>query len=330
MREKYIRRISKALTGMIVACCLFASTTDATEMNLAFTPPLNSHYGDAGKAFVAAMDELSGGNMVINLKPAGALGGERDVIEGLQIGSIELTISSTGPIGNFVPGVYAVDFPFLFSSYDNARAVLDGPIGQELLDKFQPHGLVGLAWAENGFRHITNSVHSVKTPADLKGLKLRTMENKVHIAAFTALGASPTPMSWTEVLTSLQQGTIDGQENPIPVLTANKMWEIQKYVALTGHVYSPAVVAMSKIHWDGLTKEQKGWFVKAGKAAAVAARNTVSENEQDGITLLRENGMEVIDDVDKAAFAAAVQPAYEQYAKKMGVDGIIKQIKSVK
>jgi tripartite ATP-independent transporter DctP family solute receptor len=315
---------------MTVACCLFAATADATEMNLAFTPPLNSHYGDAGKAFAATMDKLSGGSMVINLKPAGALGGERDVIEGLQIGSIELTISSTGPIGNFVPDVYALDFPFLFTSYDNARNVLDGPIGQELLDEFQAHGLVGLAWAENGFRHITNSVHPVKTPADLKGLKLRTMENKVHIAAFKAAGASPTPMSWTEVLTSLQQGTIDGQENPIPILTANNMWEIQKYATLTGHVYSPAVVAMSKIHWDGLTKEQQGWFVEAGKAAAAAARNTVSAHEKSGIALLTENGMAVVEDVDKAAFAEAVNPAYDQYAKEMGVDELIKRIQATK
>lgn len=313
---------------MTVACCLFASTADATEMNMAFTPPLNSHYGDAGKAFAATMDKLSGGSIVINLKPAGALGGERDAIEGLQIGSIELTISSTGPIGNFVPDVYALDFPFLFTSYDNARKVLDGPIGQELLDEFPAHGLVGLAWAENGFRHVTNSVRPIKTPADLNGLKLRTMENQVHIAAFKALGASPTPMSWTEVLTSLQQGTIDGQENPIPILTANKMWEVQKYVTLTGHVYSPAVVLMSKIHWDGLTKEQQGWFVEAGKAAAAAARKTVSANEKDGVALMKENGMEVTEDIDKAAFVSAVQPAYDQYAKKMGVDELIKRIQA--
>lgn len=186
-------------------------------MNLAFTPPLNSHYGDAGNAFAAKMEELSGGEITINLKPAGALGGERDVLEGLLIGSIELTITSTGPVGNFVPSIYALDFPFLFESYDHARSVLDGEIGQELLDKFESHDMVGLAWAENGFHHITNSVHPIVTPEDLSGLKLRTMENQVHIAAFQAAGASPTPMSWTEVLTSMQQGTIDGQENPIPV-----------------------------------------------------------------------------------------------------------------
>lgn len=328
-----IKLIGKTVAGVALACGLFAcereaqTVADAKEMNLGFTPPLTSHYGDAGKAFAAKMKELSGGSIKINLKPAGALGGERDVIEGLQIGSVELTISSTGPIGNFVPQVYALDFPFLFTGYEHARGVLDGPIGQELLDEFEKHDVVGLAWAENGFRHITNSVHPINTPADLEGLKLRTMENQVHIAAFEALGASPTPMSWTEVLTSLQQGTIDGQENPIPVLTANRIWEMQKYASLTGHVYSPAVIAMSKIHWDGLNEQEQGWIVESAKAAAAAARATVSGNEQSGIALLQENGMQVVTDIDKAAFAAAVQPAYDEFAKEYGAE-LIKRIRS--
>ncbi len=321
----YKARLQAAVFGVSLA--LIGGAEAAQEMNLAFTPPLNSHYGDGAKAFAETMAELSGGEIQINLKPAGALGGERDVLEGLQIGSVELTITSTGPVGNFIPEVYALDFPFLFTSYDHARSVLDGEIGQSLLDKFQGQNLVGLAWAENGFRHVTNSSHAVNSPADLEGLKLRTMENQVHIAAFKAAGASPTPMSWTEVLTSLQQGTIDGQENPIPVLTANKMWEIQKHVSLTGHVYSPAVVVMSKIHWDGLGEEQQGWFVEAGKAAAAAARATVTANEESGVELLRENGMEVVTDIDKAAFAAAVQPAYDEFAEQYGAE-LIEQIRS--
>lgn len=206
--------------------------------------------------------------------------------------------------------------------------MLDGPIGQGLLETFQAHELVGLAWGESGFRNVTNNTLPINTPADLKGLKLRTMENRVHIAAFEAADASPTPMSWTEVLTSLAQGTIDGQENPIPVLVANNMWEIQKHVTLTQHVYSPAVVVMSKIRWDGLTEEQRGWFVAAGKAAAAATRATVAENETNGVALLRKNGMEVVETVDKAAFAAAVQPAYEKYAEEMGVADLIAQIQA--
>lgn len=325
-----MRAFTTTLTATAIALGLAITTADAKDMNLAFVLPQDSHYGDAGKAFAAKIEELSGGDITINLKPAGALGGERDVIEGLQIGSIELAITSTGPVGNFVPAVYALDFPFLFDGYDRARAVLDGPIGQELLAKLDAHDVVGLAWAENGFRHITNSLHSIEKPQDLAGLKLRTMENRVHIAAFQAAGASPTPMSWTEVLTSLQQGTIDGQENPIPVLVSNHIWEMQKYLTLTGHVYSPALVLMSKTHWDSLNQKEQGWFVEAAKVAATASRNRVSADEESGVALLREKGMTVTTDVDKAAFAAAVQPAYEEYAEKMGVTDVIERIRAAR
>ncbi|GHC31495.1 periplasmic substrate-binding transporter [Gemmobacter nanjingensis] len=304
------------LAVLLAGASAFALPATAKTFNLAFTPPLESHYGDAGKAFKAKIEELSGGDIEIALKPAGALGGERDVIEGLQIGTVELTISSTGPIGNFVPQVYALDFPFLFKDYASAHAVLDGEIGQEILADFEPAGLVGLAWAENGFRHITDSKHPIRTPDDLKGIKLRTMENEVHIAAFKALGAAPTPMSWTEVLTSLQQGTIDGQENPVPIITANNMWEIQKYASLTGHVYSPAAVVISKITWDELSPEEQGWMKEAAKAAAEASRATVAKNETAGVEKMIANGMEVVTDIDKAAFAAAVQPVYDEYAPK--------------
>ncbi|MDP5307103.1 TRAP transporter substrate-binding protein [Paracoccus spongiarum] len=320
--------MTRLMTAASVAAMLASASPllAQTTMNLAFTPPAESHYGDAGRAFAERIADLSDGAFEVSLRPAGALGGERDVIEGLQIGTVELTISSTGPIGNFVPEVYALDFPFLFKDYDSAHQILDGEIGQELLAKFEPHGIIGLAWAENGFRHITNSIRPIREPADMAGLKLRTMENEVHIAAFRAAGAAPTPMSWTEVLTSLQQGTIDGQENPIPIVTANNMWEIQKNISLTGHVYSPAVVAMSKIHWDNLTEEQQGWFVEAAQAAAAASRATVAENEASGIALMKENGMDVVEDVDKAAFAAAVQPAYDEFADRYAPE-LIQRIK---
>ncbi|OCX65651.1 C4-dicarboxylate ABC transporter substrate-binding protein [Thioclava sp. SK-1] len=302
--------------AILIATTALALPVAAKTMNLAFTPPSDSHYGDAGRAFKDTLETLSGGDIEIALKPSGALGGERDVIEGLQIGTIEFTISSTGPIGNFVPEVYALDFPFLFNDYESAHAVLDGDIGQEILAKFSQAGLVGLAWSENGFRHITNSVHAVETPEDLAGLKIRTMENEVHIAAFKATGAAPTPMSWTEVLTSLQQGTIDGQENPVPIITANNMWEIQKYVTLTGHVYSPAAVVMSQIHWDALSAQEQDWVRTAATAAAKAARATVAANETAGVEAMKAHGMAVVETVDKAAFAKAVQPAYDQYADR--------------
>jgi tripartite ATP-independent transporter DctP family solute receptor len=257
------------------------------------------------------------------------LGGERDMIEGLQIGSLDVVITSTGPLGNFVPQVYALDLPFLFRDYDHARSTLDGEIGQELLDEIGKNNLVGLAWSENGFRHVTNSQRPVRTPEDLQGLKLRTMENRVHMAAFEGMGAAPTPMAFPELFGALQQGVVDGQENPVTVITASKFWEVQKYVSLTGHVYSPAVVLASPVLFDGLTEEQQGWFRQAAKASAAATRAEVNRLEEEGVALLRENGMEVITDIDKAPFARlAAESAYSVYTDQYGT-GMVERIKAV-
>jgi len=287
-----------------------------------------SHYGLGADAFIAKLEELSGGEFTGTQAPAGQLGGERDMIEGLQIGSLDVVITSTGPLGNFVPEVYALDLPFLFRDYAHARAVLDGEIGQELLAKIDENQLVGLAWSENGFRHITNSQRPVRTPADLDGLKLRTMENKVHMEAFSEMGAAPTPMAFPELFTALQQGVVDGQENPITVITASKFWEVQGHVSLTGHVYSPVAVLASPILIDGLTDEQKGWFYEAAKASAVATRAEVNRLEDAGVALLRENGMEVITDIDKAPFAALAEPAYKVYTDQYGPE-LVERIKAI-
>lgn len=242
-----------------------------------------SHYGIGADAFINKLTEFSGGEFTGTQAPGGQLGGERDMIEGLQIGSLDVVITSTGPLGNFVPEVYALDLPFLFRDYDHARAVLDGEIGQQLLAKIGENQLVGLAWSENGFRHVTNSQRPVRTPADLDGLKLRTMENKVHMEAFSKMGAAPTPMAFPELFTALQQGVVDGQENPVTVITASKFWEVQGFVSLTGHVYSPAIVLASPILFDGLTDEQQGWFMEAAKASAAATRVEVNRLEEEGV-----------------------------------------------
>jgi tripartite ATP-independent transporter DctP family solute receptor len=250
------------------------------------------------------------------------------MIEGLQIGSMDIVITSTGPLGNFVPEVFALDLPFLFRDYDHARNVLDGEIGQELLAKIGENQLVGLAWSENGFRHVTNSQGPVRTPADLAGLKLRTMENRVHMEAFSLMGAAPTPMAFPELFTALQQGVVDGQENPVTVITASKFWEVQGYVSLTGHVYSPAVVLGSPILLDGLTDEQRGWFMEAAKASSAATRAEVNRLEETGVAVLIENGMEVITDIDKAPFAELAQPSYAIYTDEYGPE-LVARIQAV-
>lgn len=317
------------ILGAIAAVALsgVAEAQQRVVVGHALSP--TSHYGVGAQAFIDTLTELSGGTFTGEQAPAGQLGGERDMIEGLQIGSLDLVITSTGPLGNFVPEIYALDLPFLFRDYDHARTVLDGEIGQELLAKIGENDLVGLAWSENGFRHVTNSQRPIRTPADLQGIKLRTMENRVHMAAFTGMGASPTPMAFPELFGALQQGVVDGQENPVTVITAAKFWEVQKYVSLTGHVYSPAAVLASPVLFDGLTDEQKGWFMEAAKASAAATRAEVNRLEEAGVALLIENGMEVITDIDKAPFAElAAQSSYSVYTDQHGSE-MIDRIRAV-
>ena len=315
--------------GLVAAASLLAGTAQAQQsivVGHSLSP--TSHYGLGAQAFIDTLTEVSGGAFTGEQAPAGQLGGERDMIEGLQIGSLDVVITSTGPLGNFVPEVYVLDLPFLFRDYDHARTTLDGEIGQELLAKIDENQLVGLAWTENGFRHVTNSQRPVRTPEDLAGVKLRTMENRVHIEAFSDLGAAPTPMAFPELFTALQQGVVDGQENPITVISASKFWEVQDFVSLTGHVYSPAVILASPILFDGLTDEQKGWFREGATASAAATRAEVNRLEEEGVALLRENGMEVITDIDKAPFAALAEPAYAIYTYEYGTE-MVDRIKAV-
>lgn len=311
----------KSLTTTVAGASLALmglSAQAAQTVNLGHTLSDSSHYSVGADAFKETLERISNGEFEVKEHTAGALGGERAMIEGLQIGTVDVVITSTGPLGNFVPQTYVLDLPFLFKDYEQARCVLDSEIGEELLDKMSEHDLVGLAWSENGFRHMTNSKRAVTSPEDAEGLKIRTMENKVHMEAFKQMGVHPTPMAFPEVFTALQQGTVDGQENPITVIVATKFWEVQDHLSLTGHVYSPAAILGSPILLDGLSEEQRGWFEEAAKAAAEATREEVSRLEREGIELLREKGMTVKTDIDKTPFQEAVQPAYEIYTEQYG------------
>lgn len=309
----------------IAACASAAVTLTAghamaapKEVKLGYALAVNSHYGAAAKAWADSVEKATNNAFAIKHFPSSALGGERELIEGLQLGTVEAAIVSTGALSNFVSDVGIVDIPFLFRDTQHARAVLDGKFGQDLLAKFQQRGLVALAWGEQGFRHLTNNKVSVQNVADLKGLKIRVTENPVHITAFRTLGAAPTPMSWPEVISALQQGTIDGQENPISVLTSSKLWEVQKHLTLTSHVYAPVVLVLSPSFWGSLTDAQKAAFTEGAKAGAQASRAFVEDVEAKGVEMAKSNGMQVVENVDAAAFRAALEPAYKQYAKKFG------------
>ncbi len=285
-----------------------------TQITIQHALPLNSHYGAGALAFQEALQRLTSNRFAVTIQRND---NEREMIESVQIGTLDCTITSTGPVGNFVPAVRNVDVPFLFRDYAHARGVLDSEIGQELLAQFTPRGLAGVIWMENGFRHLTNSRREVTTPEHVRGLKVRTMENQVHMRAFTALGALPTPMAFSELVPALQQGTVDGQENPIPVIVANNLNQVQRHLSLTAHVYSPAVLICSPATLAALSAEDRAHFMAAARAAQEANRNRVSEDERNGVDELRRRGMTVITEVDTAAFQNALAPAFAEFERTL-------------
>ena len=313
------RNLLKCLgLAALLATSGIASAQTTLRMGYALAPAPNSHYGVGASAFADDIAKRTKGRFKVEQYPNSQLGGEREMIESVQLGTLDVVLTSSGPVPGFVPETGIVDIPFLFRDPAHARAVLDGPIGQELLAKFPAKNLIALAWGEQGFRHLTNNKRPVGTPEDMKGLKLRTMENPVHITAFRTLGAAPTPMAWPEVITGLQQGTIDGQENPISVITSAKLSQVQKYLTLTRHVYSPAVLIMSPKVWNSLSDADKGSFREASKLAAASMRKFVDDLEKKGVDDLKAQGMQIVMGIDTAKFQSILAPAYAEYAKKYG------------
>lgn len=261
----------------------------------------------------------------IDVYPSTQLGNERDMVEGLQLGTIDLVVTSTGPLGGFVPKMFVVDLPFLFRDREHAYKVLDGPIGRDLLDAFSAKGIKGLAFWENGFRQITNNVRPIEKPEDLKGIKIRTMENKVHLASFKAFGASPTPMAWSEVYTALQQKTIDAQENPIAIIYHQKIYEVQKYLSLTGHFYSPTPLLMSLKVFESLPKDIQKIMLDTAIECATYERNLLRDSEAKQIAEIKAKGMQVTTP-NKKPFLDAAAPVYKEFEAQFGKETIDKII----
>jgi tripartite ATP-independent transporter DctP family solute receptor len=314
--------ITRLTLAVAAAFALAGAAQAQTVLKMGYSVAKDSHYGVGATVLCDEIAKGTNNRYSCQHFAAAALGGEREMIEAVQLGTQDLVTTSTGPLGNFVPEVKIFDIPFLFRGYDHARKVLDGPIGQDALKAMQGKGLIGLAWAENGFRHMTNSKRAINSAADASGLKMRTMENKVHMAGYKTFGILPTPMAFPELFTALQQGTVDGQENPIPVILASKFSQVQKHLSLTGHVYSPAVFILSPNVWNKLSAADKKVFTDAAVKGAAAMRKRVNDDEARGIDMLKKDGMQVVEKVDGDSFRKAVAPAYAEFAKEFGADKI--------
>ncbi len=261
------------------------------------------------------VSEKTDGAVKLDVFGNSQLGSERDLLEGLQLGSLQMTCTSTAPLAGFTDSFLVFDLPFIFETTEQARAVLDSEVGQEILHSVDDQGLVGLAWFENGFRNVTNNVRPITVPDDLKGIKIRTMENQMHMAAFQIMGADPTPMAMGDVFTALQQGTIDAEENPVPIVATNKFQEVQKYISMTGHIFSPTPVFIAKDYYEALPEEYQTAIQEAATEAAPYQREQIDEQNVSGLEELTNDGMEA-NEPDKAPFQEATAPIYDQYIKE--------------
>lgn len=272
--------------------------------------------------FAELVEKESGGTIKGEVFSDGVLGGDRQVIEALQMGTVHATAVSTGVVAAFAPRFDAFDLPFLFKDKATAYKVFDGPIGQEVLQDLPKAKLVGFGYWENGFRHLTNNKLEVKTADDIKGLKIRTLESKVHVEAWKILGANPTPMSFSQLYTALEQKVVDGQENPYGNVVSSKFNEVQKYLTNTGHIYNANVFMVSKVFYDGLTDKEKEAVKKAALEARDYQRKLNEEEDQQSVKILTEKGMKINDlnPGEKEKMLQMMQPLYKSVAAAVGGD----------
>lgn len=306
-------RICSLLLLAAAACLTLVIGTSraATTVNIGIVVNPTFVHVQAANWFKAEVEEKLPGKYDIVVHHSGALGSETQVLQQIQLGTTQMTICTSGPIEAFVPEIKALEMPFLFPSYQAADTVLDGPIGQELAGRLADKGFSVLHFLDNGFRHVTNAKKPVKTPQDLVGMKIRTMEAPTHLAIWRAIGANPTPMAWP-IFTALQQGVIDGQENPIAVIHAAKLVEAgQKYLTLSRHVYSALVILANKTFIDTLPPADRQVFQEAARNAALKGRAFIRDNEAKQLEELKAAGMTVEEQPDAAAFQAATAPVLD-------------------
>jgi len=302
-----------ALAVLVASGC--AGRQDVTVIKLGHALDTEHPVHEAMVFMAARLDSISGGTMQIDIYPSQQLGSEREMLELLQIGSLGMTKVSSSVLENFAPAFQVLSLPFVFRDDAHRFAVLDGPIGRELLAAPEPFRLRGLAFYDAGSRSFYTVNRPVRTPADLRGEKIRVQESATAMDMVRALGGSPTPISWGELYTALQQGVVDGAENNPPSFYLSRHYEVAKYYVLNEHTAVPDVLVVGTTLWDRLTPQQQRWLQEAADASAEVEKRLWRASTDEALAAVREAGVEVITDVDKAPFAAAVEDMTVRYAQ---------------
>lgn len=311
--------MKKVFAVVLSLMLLMAASAMAETITLAHFGAPGEPVTSAAETFKAKLEELSGGAFTVDIQGNSALGNAKEMVEQTQIGAIQMCLVSQGSLDKYDIRYALVTAPYVFDSYAHAYAVIDGPFAEWVSDGvLESKGLHNLGGWDYGFRCLTNSKVEVKTPADVKGLKIRTPSEIQKVACFEALGAQVEQVAFSELITALKQKTVDGQENPLSTIYNNSMWEAeQKYLSLTRHTWESVNLTVDNAWWEGLTDEQRGWIEAAHEVARDQMRNEVQSSEADYIQKLKDAGMTVTE-VNMADFAAAMQPAWDRVAEYEG------------
>ena len=318
------RLMLKSIAAAAAAFAVFgmASAQDIKEHTIKFT--LNGPEGHPAVAGMKKFTELvtakSGGKIKVNLFYNGTLGSDQAVVSAMKGGTIEMSVMNSGILASEAKELAIFDFPFLFASEKESDAIVDGPVGKKMHALLEAKGLVGLSYWELGYRQITNGKRPLNKVEDIAGLKLRVIPNPINVAWVKALGANPTPLPFPEVYGAMEQGAIDGQENPISVIAANKFWEVQKNIALTNHQYNPQSVIFSKKVWDTLSAAEKKLIDDAADEAAIFQRRESRAAVAANLELLKKNGMAVtvFPPAEVAKLRDKMKPVIAQFSANVG------------
>ena len=333
----FTRIFQKTFIAALIITAVFFSATVATagpitlKIGWCTTLGKTDQYGNAAKEFNKALKEEAPGQFNVQYFPNRQLGDEKEMLEGLSFGTLDMAVITNSPISRIALPFQVNDLPFIYASKQQAYKVLDGPAGQELMKTLEAKNIIGLGFAEGGYRHMINNVRQVYTPEDVEGIKWRVMPNPLYIEMFRALGGNAVPMAWGEVFTAVQQGTIDGLEIPVASIYNGHFEEVTKYLSLTSHTYSALGLLMSKrTYYKKLTPDQQKAVRRAGRKAVVEARRLNTETVADLTRRLKEKGMKVNEVKDPKAFRAKVKPVYEKFRPTIGselLDRVLAEVK---
>lgn len=327
----WVKRIMALVAVVIGGASLLVPSVDGAEkvtLRVASVSGPQHHHNEALRWYAERVANRTGGRLDVKVLDGAQLGGERDYIEGMILGSIEMAQVSTGPIAGFIPEFDLFSLPYMFRNTDHFVKVINGPVGAKFFDLLEKRGIQGLCWFDNGYRSVFNSKRPIRTPEDMKGLKIRVMESPIMVDTINAMGGSATPMAYGELYTALQQGVLSGAENAPGNVFNDKFYEVTKYYSLTNHFRPPGVVAISLKVWNRLTKEDQAVLQEEAKALQTYEIDLTQKVEKESIEKLKAKGMQ-INEVDFDAFQNAVKPVHDKFAARFGPD-LIKQVLETK